>query len=127
MSDVTRILSQIESGDPTAAEQLLPLVYEELRRLVAARLAQEKPGQTLQAIALVHEAYVRLVGGGLAPRVGPPRILPATCCYVADAGAGRARSRHPARAAHRSRLDQAHPCRQSAALRRRLRGEGAGR
>src|SRR5262245_41495110 len=63
MSDVTRILSQIESGDPSAAEQLLPLVYEELRKLAAARLAQEKPGQTLQATALVHEAYMRLVGG----------------------------------------------------------------
>jgi RNA polymerase sigma factor (TIGR02999 family) len=64
MSEVTRILSQIESGDPAAAEQLLPLVYDELRRLAAARLAQEKPGQTLQATALVHEAYVRLVGSG---------------------------------------------------------------
>ncbi len=62
MSNVTRILSQIESGDPDAAEQLLPLVYEELRKLAAAKLAQEKPGQTLQATALVHEAYVRLVG-----------------------------------------------------------------
>ena len=61
MSDVTRILSQIESGDPSAAEQLLPLVYEELRKLAAAKLAQEKPGQTLQATALVHEAYLRLV------------------------------------------------------------------
>jgi RNA polymerase sigma factor (TIGR02999 family) len=61
MSDVTRILSQIESGDPSAAEHLLPLVYEELRKLAAARLAQEKPGQTLQATALVHDAYVRLV------------------------------------------------------------------
>ncbi len=64
MSDVTRILSQIESGDPSAAEQLLPLVYDELRKLAAARLAQEKPGQTLQATALVHEAYLRLVGDG---------------------------------------------------------------
>ena len=64
MSDVTRILSQIESGDPSAAEQLLPLVYDELRILAAAKLAQEKPGQTLQATALVHEAYLRLVGGG---------------------------------------------------------------
>jgi RNA polymerase sigma factor (TIGR02999 family) len=63
MSDVTRILSQIESGDPSAAEQLLPLVYEELRKLAAAKLAHEKPGQTLQATALVHEAYLRLVGG----------------------------------------------------------------
>ena len=61
MSDVTRILSQIESGDPSAAEQLLPLVYEELRKLAAAKLADEKPGQTLQATALVHEAYLRLV------------------------------------------------------------------
>lgn len=64
MTDVTSILSQIESGDPSAAEQLLPLVYEELRKLAAARLAQEKPGQTLQATALVHEAYLRLVGSG---------------------------------------------------------------
>ena len=61
MSDVTHILSAIEDGDPHAAEQLLPLVYEELRRLAAQRLAQEKSGQTLQATALVHEAYLRLV------------------------------------------------------------------
>src|SRR3954470_19697366 len=61
MNDVTRILSAIEQGDPQAAEQLLPLVYDELRRLAARRLAQEKPGQTLQATALVHEAYLRLV------------------------------------------------------------------
>jgi len=61
MSDVTRILSQIETGDPSAAEKLLPLVYEELRKLAAARLASEKPGHTLQATALVHEAYLRLV------------------------------------------------------------------
>lgn len=63
MSDVTQILSQIEDGDPSAAEQLLPLIYDELRRLAAARLAQEKPGQTLQATALVHDAYIRLVDG----------------------------------------------------------------
>ena len=62
MTDVTQILSQIESGDPSAADQLLPLVYEELRKLAAARLANEKPGQTLQATALVHEAYLRLLG-----------------------------------------------------------------
>ena len=62
MADVTQILSQIEAGDPSAAEQLLPLVYQELRKLAATRLAQEKPGQTLQATALVHEAYLRLVG-----------------------------------------------------------------
>jgi RNA polymerase sigma factor (TIGR02999 family) len=61
MTDVTRILSAIEQGDPHAAEQLLPLVYDELRRLAAQRLAQEKPGQTLQPTALVHEAYLRLV------------------------------------------------------------------
>lgn len=61
--NVTQILSQIESGDSTAAEQLLPLVYEELRKLAAARIAHERPGQTLQATALVHEAYVRLVDG----------------------------------------------------------------
>jgi RNA polymerase sigma factor (TIGR02999 family) len=62
MTDVTRIVSAIEQGDPRAAEQLLPLVYDELRKLAAAKLAQEKPGQTLDATALVHEAYVRLVG-----------------------------------------------------------------
>ncbi len=61
MSEVTRILSSIEQGDPHAAERLLPLVYDELRKLAAQKLAQEKPGQTLQATALVHEAYVRLV------------------------------------------------------------------
>jgi len=63
MDDVTHILSAIEQGDLHAAEQLLPLVYDELRQLAAARLTQEKPGQTLQATALVHEAYLRLVGG----------------------------------------------------------------
>jgi RNA polymerase sigma factor (TIGR02999 family) len=62
MSDITQILNAIDKGDPHAAEQLLPLVYDELRKLAAQRLAQEKPGQTLQATALVHEAYVRLVG-----------------------------------------------------------------
>jgi RNA polymerase sigma factor (TIGR02999 family) len=61
MSDVTRILSAIEEGDPHAAEQLLPLVYDELRQLAAHKLAKEKPGYTLQATALVHEAYLRLV------------------------------------------------------------------
>jgi RNA polymerase sigma factor (TIGR02999 family) len=61
MSDVTQILSQIEDGDGQAAEKLLPLVYEELRKLAAAKMAQENPGQTLQATALVHEAYIRLV------------------------------------------------------------------
>ena len=67
MSEVTRILSAIEQGDGDAADQLLPLVYDELRKLAAQKLAQEKPGQTLEATALVHEAYLRLVGadGGL--------------------------------------------------------------
>jgi RNA polymerase sigma factor (TIGR02999 family) len=66
MPDVTRILDAAAAGDPQAAAELLPLVYDELRKLAAARLAEEKPGQTLQATALVHEAYVRLVGGGQA-------------------------------------------------------------
>jgi len=61
MSDVTQILTAIEQGDPKAADQLLPLVYDELRKLAAQKLAQEKPGQTLEATALVHEAYLRLV------------------------------------------------------------------
>src|SRR5271157_2640267 len=63
MTEVTQILSAIEQGDPHAAEQLLPLVYDELRKLAAQKLTQEKPGQTLQATALVHEAYIRLVDG----------------------------------------------------------------
>ncbi len=68
MSDVTGILNAIEQGDPKAASQLLPLVYDELRRLAAQKLAHEKPGQTLDATALVHEAYLRLVGGKQEPR-----------------------------------------------------------
>lgn len=63
MSDITSILQHLAPGDPTAGEQLLPLVYDELRKLAAAKLQQEKPGQTLQATALVHEAYLRIVGG----------------------------------------------------------------
>src|SRR5437763_1981140 len=66
MTEVTRILSAMEQGDPHAARQLLPLVYDELRKLAAQRLSREKPGHTLQATALVHEAYLRLVGGGAA-------------------------------------------------------------
>jgi RNA polymerase sigma factor (TIGR02999 family) len=66
MADVTRILNAIEAGEPTAAAELLPLVYDELRKLAAAWLRNENPGQTLQATALVHEAYLRLVGGGQA-------------------------------------------------------------
>src|SRR5262245_61820740 len=65
MNDVTQILSRIESGDPTAANQLLPFVYDELRKLAAVRLSHEKPGQTLQATALVHEAFLRLVDGAV--------------------------------------------------------------
>jgi RNA polymerase sigma factor (TIGR02999 family) len=72
MTDVTRILSAIEGGDPHAADQLLPLVYNELRRLAAQKLALEKPGQTLQATALVHEAYLKLVGPN-APRAWKDR------------------------------------------------------
>jgi RNA polymerase sigma factor (TIGR02999 family) len=67
MHEVTRILSAIEHGDPHAADELLPLVYDELRKLAAQKLAQEKPGQTLQATALVHEAYLRLVDTDKAP------------------------------------------------------------
>jgi RNA polymerase sigma factor (TIGR02999 family) len=67
VSEVTRILNAINAGDPHAAAQLLPLVYDELRELAAQRLAQEKPGQTLEATALVHEAYLRLVGNGPGP------------------------------------------------------------
>ena len=72
MTEVTRILSAIERGDPHAAEQLLPLVYDELRKLAAQKLAQEKPGQTLQATALVHEAYLRLVASGNPPQSAAP-------------------------------------------------------
>jgi len=64
MSDVTQILDRVEQGDPQAATELLPLVYEELRRLAASKMAHQAPGQTLQATALVHEAYLRLTGGG---------------------------------------------------------------
>jgi RNA polymerase sigma factor (sigma-70 family) len=65
MSHITRILSQLDSGDPAAADQLLPLVYDELRQMAAAKLARERPGQTLQPTALVHEAYLRLVQPGV--------------------------------------------------------------
>jgi RNA polymerase sigma factor (TIGR02999 family) len=68
MSDVTRILSAIEQGDPQAAEQLLPLVYDELRKLAALQLAHDRPGETLNPTALVHEAYLRLIGEGNGPR-----------------------------------------------------------
>src|SRR5687767_14091516 len=64
VADVTQVLNAIQAGDPRAPAELLPLVYDELRKLASARLADEKPGQTLQPTALVHEAYLRLVGGG---------------------------------------------------------------
>jgi RNA polymerase sigma factor (TIGR02999 family) len=73
MSDVTRILSAIDQGDPHAAEQLLPLVYDELRKLAAQKLSHEKPGQTLDATALVHEAYLRLVAGAAGSTPPEPR------------------------------------------------------
>jgi RNA polymerase sigma factor (TIGR02999 family) len=79
MSEVTRILDQIQQGDAYAAEQLLPLVYNELRRLAAQKLAQEKPGQTLEATALVHEAYLRLVGAA------EPRVYRDRCHFFAAA------------------------------------------
>ena len=87
MNEVTRILSAIEQGDPQAAEQLLPLVYDELRKLAAQKLAQEKPGQTLQATALVHEAYLRLVDpsegrtGTAAATSSPPRPRPCAASW----------------------------------------------
>jgi RNA polymerase sigma factor (TIGR02999 family) len=71
MADVTQILAAVEAGDPKAAEELLPLVYDELRKLAATRMAAEQPGQTLEATALVHEAYLRLVGGGREERACP--------------------------------------------------------
>ena len=88
MSDVTRILSQINDGDPQAAEQLLPLVYEELRKLAAAKMAQEKPGQTLQATVLVHEAYVRLVDTEKVPALEQPGSFLRGCCSGDAASAG---------------------------------------
>jgi hypothetical protein len=97
MSEVTRILSAIEQGDPSAADRLLPLAYDELRKLAAGRLAQEKPGQTLQATALVHEAYVRLVDGdqaaevlGLAPRTADRHWVFARAWLRQEMDAGRA-------------------------------------
>ena len=83
MADVTQVLSEIEQGDPSAAEQLLPLVCDELRRLAAARLRNEKRGQTLQATALVHEAYVRLVN---VPEVGGELEQPGTFLWCRGRG-----------------------------------------
>ena len=76
MTDVTRILSAIGQGNPSAAEQLLPLVYEELQKLAAQKMANEKPGQTLQATALIHEAYTRIAPAGAgSPRQHPPHFF----------------------------------------------------
>src|SRR5580698_10281483 len=87
MNNVAAILSAIEQGDPRAAEQLLPLVYDELRQLAARKLAQEKPGQTLDATALVHEAYLRLVGPLVESE--PPRFNDRVHFYAAAAEAMR--------------------------------------
>jgi RNA polymerase sigma factor (sigma-70 family) len=84
MSDVTKILQSIEQGDPRAAGELLPLVYDELRKLAAHKLAQERPGQTLQATALVHEAYVRLVGSDVARSASDGTEQPVACAPGPD-------------------------------------------
>ena len=122
MSDVTRILTQIDSGDPQAAEQLLPLVYDELRKLAAARLAHEKPGQTLQATALVHEAYLRLVGPGVGSQAsgvgGPDPRSP-----IPDSPAFSSRGHFFAAAAEAMRRILV----ESARHKRRLKRGGAGR
>ncbi len=107
MNDVTRILSAIENGDPQAAEQLLPLVYDELRKLAAQKLAHEKPGQTLQATALVHEAYLRLVGDGQ-PRDwnGRGHFFAAAAEAMRRILINRAREKHRLkRRGHRARVD----------------------
>src|SRR5262245_24936435 len=101
MNDVTRILSAIERGEASAAEALLPLVYGELRKLAAARLAQERPGQTLQATALVHEAYLRLVGP--ACRAGPDCAADASARSRLRAHGSTASSRVPGRGTYSSR------------------------
>ena len=96
MNEVTRILKAIDAGDAHAAEQLLPMVYEELRKLAAAKLVQENPGQTLQATALVHEAYIRLVDVEEGPALGLAWPF-LRCCGRSDAanpgGAGTAKAR----------------------------------
>jgi RNA polymerase sigma factor (TIGR02999 family) len=119
MSEVTRILDAIEQGDPHAAEQLLPLVYDELRRLAAQKLAQEKPGQTLDATALVHEAYLRLVAGG---GPGPPEFANRRHFFAAAADAMRRilienarRKKCRKRGGDRRRVDLAQECLASAA------------
>ncbi len=95
MCEVTRILGKIEAGDPSAAEQLLPLVYDELRKLAAAKMAQEKPDQTLQATALVHEAYIAAGGGESAAVLGQPPPFLCGCggSHAAHSRGKRARRR----------------------------------
>ncbi len=109
MSEVTQILSAMEAGDPRAAAELLPLVYDELRKLAAARLADEKPGHTLQPTALVHEAYLRLVGDGQ-PRDwnGRGHFFAAAAEAMRRILINRARDRHRLkRGGQRSRVDLA--------------------
>src|SRR5262249_53946422 len=104
MSEVTRILSAIEQGDPTAAELLLPLVYHELRRLAARRLAQEKPGQTLQASALVHEAYLRLVDVGRARHWNSRRHFLGSWPFAPSSAGAQTAARHGSTAVLGNRL-----------------------
>jgi RNA polymerase sigma factor (TIGR02999 family) len=105
-SDVTRILTAIDEGDAQAAEELVPLVYDELRRLADQRLQHEKPGQTLQATALVHEAYIRLVGEGDHPWGGRANIFSAAAEAMRRILIERTRRRHSLkRGADRHRID----------------------
>ena len=105
MPDITQILQAIDRGEPRASEELLPLVYQELRRLASARMAQERPGQTLQATALVHEAYLRLVGGDVTTSWENRRHF-----FAAAAEAMRRilieKARHRARLKHGGQLDR---------------------
>jgi RNA polymerase sigma factor (TIGR02999 family) len=119
MNEVTRILNAVEQGDPRAAEQLLPLVYEELRRLAASKLAQERPGQTLDATALVHEAYLRLVADQSPEPPGGPQWQGRGHFFAAAAEAMRrilvdnARRKHRLRhggGGKRLKLDAVQPC-----------------
>lgn len=113
MADVTQILSQIERGDPAAAERLLPLVYDELRRLAKVKLANEKPGQTLQATALVHEAYLRLVDGAkVQPWNGRAHFLAAAAEAMRRILIERARAKNSLKRGgrrHRVELDEYDP------------------
>ena len=112
MSDVTQILAAIDEGDPRAAAELLPLVYDELKKLAAQRMAQEQPGQTLQATALVHEAYVRLVASPGRESGGTPQFNSRGHFFAAAAEAMRRilidnarRKRRPKRGGDRKRVE----------------------